>query len=95
MGRHVGPSSTSHLMRASDPNRGPWLTFNAGSADCYRKALRALGVKVSSRTSKTQMWNALLQFPKADVQRAFGPKAALSDEDRDAAHERLRRAGFL
>ena len=95
MGRHVGPSNTTHLMRASDPNRGPWLTFNAGSADCYRRALRALGAKVPSRTTKTEMWKALLQFPKEDVLRAFGPKPVLSDEDREAMHERMRRAGYL
>ena len=84
MGRHVGPSNTAHLLRASDPNRGPWLTLNAASQAKYRDALQTLGVKLPSRVSKLEMWRTLLKFPRADVERAFGPKPELSDADREA-----------
>jgi hypothetical protein len=94
MGRHIGPSNSAYLRRMSDPNRGPWLTLNAASAAKYRAALQALGVK-AGKMNKTAMWKTLLQFPRAEVERAFGPKRELTDAEREEMCERMRRAGFM
>lgn len=97
MGRYAGPSNTAHLLRASDPNRGPWLTMGAASTAKFYAACRALGAPVNRKMRKADLRRELLKFPQADVKRALGwpEPRELADAEREAAHERLRINGFL
>lgn len=92
----VGPSNTTALIRASD-YRGPWLTMGAASAAAMRKACAALGVTGTRTMSKVELRGALLKFPQDDVRRALGwsERRELTDDEREAMCERLRRNGFL
>lgn len=96
MGRHVGPSNTTHLIRASQ-KRGPWLMMSAASTAKFYAACRALGAPVTRKMKKHELRNELLKFPKEDVKRALGwqePKE-LTDAEREDMCRRLRLNGFM
>lgn len=95
MGR-VGPSNTAALIRASHYS-GPWLTMGAASVNSFRKACVALGVPGTRAMNKAALRRELLKFPQDDVKRALGwtEPRELSEEEREAMCERLRRNGFL
>jgi hypothetical protein len=62
--------STSYLISAQQP--GHWLTLNAWPAPDYRRALKQLGVKGTSKMGKVEMVKALRAYPKDDVLRILG-----------------------